>query len=212
MKEDLERALHPAWETLGTEKQWEDEGREVGGKEEVYHDVEVPAEAEAEVQRDWLRSLAREAKGKQKVQQRSKAKKEPPIPPIEPQAKPTPKKERHGSTRHTDQDSPKVDSPIRPYIPLSPDHGKPLLSRNDWRLSSPVRRPRSSPRTRPPSLYAPIDMTRQGHNKLVGVGVDPRQVGWWSEEMRKEEQWAWKVKTPASEKGSWIEADAHCQR
>ncbi|KAM0791996.1 hypothetical protein ACM66B_007108 [Microbotryomycetes sp. NB124-2] len=115
-------------------------------------------------------------------------------------------------------------SPIKPYRApsrLDPNeqgqpYAQPLLSRNDWRLSAPL----SSARRRknlawpisPPSLYEPLDLTHQGHNKLVGIGIDSSKVGSWSSRMRLEEQWGWKMRVPAMEKQSFPAADVHRKR
>lgn len=224
-REDLERALHPVWEELGTQKQWEDDGREEWDKEEVYHNTEVHEHEDQGELREWMEELRSEAMGKL---QPSKPESKPPIPSSVPSPTAALESKKPRSTQPVTQAPPKVaplvrsqtpitsTSPIRPYIPpprpASRQQARPLLSRNDWRLSSPVRRPRSTLRTSPPSLSVPTDMSRQGHNKLVGIGVEPARVGRWNKEMAMQEQWGWKIRPPSGEKGEWLAADAHCER
>lgn len=225
-REDLERALHPAWDDLGAQKHWEDEDVDAGReKDEVYHDAET--EEDHGEWREWMEELRKEAMGKREeaaaVKEQRKAA-EPTAPPPKLKAK------KLISTRPAPQPLPVAEelirsraalspSPIKPYYPppiakssRPQTHHLPLLSRDDWRLSSPIRYPRPTPRKRPPSLGVPVDMTRQGHNKLIGVGVESAKIGLWSSEMAAQEQWGWKVKVPESERGTWIAADVHRKR
>ncbi|KAK4052245.1 hypothetical protein OIO90_004467 [Microbotryomycetes sp. JL221] len=113
--------------------------------------------------------------------------------------------------------SAQLDSPIQPYRPstaidsnmTTQPHDRLVLSRHDWRLSSPLVRHSRTLSDSPPSLYERVDLTCQGHNKLVGVGVDPARVGSWSPRLRAEEQWGWKIKVPNSEKADWPAANVH---
>lgn len=228
-REDLERALHPVWEELREQSHWQQE-QEQG--EQVYSGTEFGEEDGAEW-KEWVRELQAEAMAQRPIP--------PPVPPPAPPPpvkiaatqSTTPMTDRPAatSTRPAPQALPPVEglirsrmdltvSPIAPYRPPTPSSSKrkprpdelPLLSRADWRLSSPIRRPPSTVRSRPPSLWKPEDTSRQGHNKLVGVGVDCSKVGIWNRQMETEEQWGWKVKVPKGEKGAWPAADVHRRR
>ncbi|GAA6053563.1 hypothetical protein JCM3770_005196 [Rhodotorula araucariae] len=106
---------------------------------------------------------------------------------------------------------------IAPYLPppsfsttsVAPA-AQPLVSRHDWRLSSPLRR---YVRKSPPPLFsrAETDTRTIGHNKLVGVGVDAARIGK-PALVRGEEQWGWKVRVPEAERGTWSDADAYRTR
>ncbi|KAM0747776.1 P-loop containing nucleoside triphosphate hydrolase protein [Meredithblackwellia eburnea MCA 4105] len=101
--------------------------------------------------------------------------------------------------------------PARPSTPRQP-HDFPLLSRNDWRLSSPLPLPRPS-LWEPPNLLqaARSNQVPTGVNKLVGVGLDPG-----AETRRysstKDERWGWKVRVPESEKGGWLSCDEYIKK
>lgn len=105
---------------------------------------------------------------------------------------------------------PAVSCPVHP----SPQpHEVPLVSRSDWRLSSPLRR---YLRSDPPSLYSRMenDTKAQGHNRLVGIGVEPGRTarGPNSREVEGSEPWGWKIKVKESERGSWPAADTYRKR
>ncbi|KDE03496.1 hypothetical protein MVLG_06009 [Microbotryum lychnidis-dioicae p1A1 Lamole] len=98
---------------------------------------------------------------------------------------------------------------ILPYTPpsnVSPTDpsSRPLLSRYDWRLSSPL--PRPSPSLIPPPLDIPTSNLQQGANKLVGVGQAPYFSG---RRIKDVEGWGWKGRVPQGEKGTWRAADRH---
>lgn len=95
-----------------------------------------------------------------------------------------------------------------PATPLQP-HQVPLTSRYDWRLSSPLRRPSRTRPSAPPPLWAPTSLALQGHNRFVGVGVEPARTARGGAAIRREEAWGWKVKVPESERGEWASADAY---
>jgi len=110
---------------------------------------------------------------------------------------------------------------ISPFVPaaapadadksLEP-HQIPLTSRYDWRLSSPLR---SQTRTRPdspPTLWAHASTALQGHNRLVGVGVEPGRTARGGAQIRREEAWGWKIRVPENESGAWLSADAYRSR
>ncbi|BGP44197.1 hypothetical protein JCM10450v2_000006 [Rhodotorula kratochvilovae] len=109
---------------------------------------------------------------------------------------------------------PALIAPYLPHISLSPTSSspaaQPLLSRHDWRLSSPLRR---FVRSSPPPLFsrAETDTRALGHNKLLGVGVDAARIGKHAL-VRGEEQWGWKVRVPETERGKWDDADAYRAR
>lgn len=119
-------------------------------------------------------------------------------------------------------------TPYQPFLPLSTPrqpHDFPLLSRSDWRLLSPV-----LPRTRygePPDLYErPLSdsaglfkvngdgllANSAGHNKMIGVGLDPvreaaRFFG------TQGEEWGWKERiVPVPGSDDWDSADAYIQK
>ncbi|GAA5983326.1 hypothetical protein JCM5350_003073 [Sporobolomyces pararoseus] len=114
---------------------------------------------------------------------------------------------------------------VSPYVALSPPtspcsvhpspqpHELPLVSRSDWRLSSPLRR---YLRSSPPSLYSRLenDTKSQGHNRFVGVGVEPGRTtkSYKSKDAESSEPWGWKAKVKESEKGSWPAADLYRKR
>lgn len=93
--------------------------------------------------------------------------------------------------------------------PLPQPHHLPLLSRTDWRLSSPARL--KLHRSHPLPLWSLRETSTRtgGQNRLVGVGPSPARVG----RFRKgEEAWGWKGKVPEGEKGTWKDADAYIER
>ncbi|GAA5867609.1 hypothetical protein JCM1840_002569 [Sporobolomyces johnsonii] len=111
---------------------------------------------------------------------------------------------------------------LSPYLPpLSPEtsasdgppqpHELPLLSRSDWRLSSPLRR---RVRSTPPPLWSrtETDTRSQGHNRLVGVGVEAARLGRSMQALEGEEYWGWKLKVKGAEKGKWKAADSYRKR
>ncbi|GAA5962773.1 hypothetical protein JCM21900_006498 [Sporobolomyces salmonicolor] len=111
---------------------------------------------------------------------------------------------------------------ISPYLPpLSKEtyashgpaqpHELPLLSRSDWRLSSPLRR---QIRSTPPPLWSrtETDTKSQGHNRLVGVGPGAARVGRGQHAVEGEERWGWKTKVMGAEKGEWKDADTYRKR
>lgn len=238
---DIEQGLHPRWEKMedvdGRDQQWEDEQWQ--GEEVSADGAEVEDGVWIELQQE-LRSEADSSRGKSKEETARRIEKEPPIPPHtplptppaarisprppppapKPAPKPAPSRLSRAARSST---APKSTSPIRPYLPLSTaplteTHARPLLSRTDWRLSSPISaHPRSS---RPSRFRGPPPLTRstiqanlkQGHNKLVGVGVEPARVGWWNATMSKEEQWGWKVRIPTSEKGAWSAGELYIRK
>jgi len=109
---------------------------------------------------------------------------------------------------------------VAPYLPsplASTSHdpfpspaSDPLVTRHDWRLSSPLRR---YLRRTPPPLFSrtETDTVSLGHNRLVGVGVDAARIAKFAQ-TRAEEQWGWKVRVPESERGKWPDADAYRKR
>ncbi|GAA6064109.1 hypothetical protein JCM10212_002486 [Sporobolomyces blumeae] len=106
--------------------------------------------------------------------------------------------------------------PYAPSIHPSPQpHEVPLVSRTDWRLSSPLRK---FIRSSPSSLYARTEETSTkalGHNRLVGVGVETGRIALGPKARGAADQsetWGWKVKVPESEKGTWIAADLYRKR
>lgn len=109
--------------------------------------------------------------------------------------------------------APPADSPIKPYRPLTPraspqPHDSPLLSRYDWRLSSPLSPGRNRTSFDPPNLYRAPKLTKQGHNRLLGVGLEAAmEARRWSGV--SEEQWGWKTTVPSGEKGKWASCDAY---
>ncbi|GAA6019068.1 hypothetical protein JCM10207_006307 [Rhodosporidiobolus poonsookiae] len=101
-------------------------------------------------------------------------------------------------------------SSCTPSAPLEPHHS-PLLSRHDWRLSSPLRR---FLRSTPPPLWSQEETATLplGHGRLVGVGVEAARIAR-KGTSREEEQWGWKVRVPAErERGEWEAADVYKQR
>lgn len=118
-------------------------------------------------------------------------------------------------------------TPYQPFLALSTPpqpHDFPLLSRSDWRLLSPV-----LPRTQldePPDLYEPLSdpaglfktdgsqllTTSAGHNKMIGVGLDPfreaaRYFG------TEGEDWGWKKRIgTATGSDDWDSADAYIEK
>ncbi|GAA5912503.1 hypothetical protein JCM8208_006619 [Rhodotorula glutinis] len=109
---------------------------------------------------------------------------------------------------------------IAPYLPTSlpsTSHdpfpspaSEPLVTRHDWRLSSPLRR---YLRRTPPPLFSrtETDTIALGHNRLVGVGVDAARIAKYAQ-VRTEEQWGWKVRVPESERGGWPDAELYRKR
>lgn len=107
--------------------------------------------------------------------------------------------------------APSLPSPPSHY--LEP-HFTPLLSRQDWRLSSPLRR---FLRTSPPPLFSlsETDTMPLGHGRLVGVGVQAARSarrGLIGKEARGEEGWGWKVRVPEGERGKWDDAEGYEKR
>jgi hypothetical protein len=114
---------------------------------------------------------------------------------------------------------------ISPYLALPPPlfpcpvhpspqpHELPLVSRSDWRLSSPLRR---YLRSNPPSLYSRLenDTKAQGHNRFVGVGVETCRISksHRSRDVEGSEPWGWKTKVKESERGGWASADLYRKR
>jgi len=103
--------------------------------------------------------------------------------------------------------------PPCPVHPSPQPHEVPLDSRSDWRLSSPLRR---YLRPSPPSLYSRSenDTKSQGHNRLLGVGLETSRIArsYKSRDVEGAEAWGWKVKVKDSEKGSWTSADQYRKR
>ncbi|GAA5947595.1 hypothetical protein JCM3775_000127 [Rhodotorula graminis] len=109
---------------------------------------------------------------------------------------------------------------IAPYLPpplsstsLDPfpsPASDPLVTRHDWRLSSPLRR---YLRRSPPPLFSrtETDTVSLGHNRLVGVGVDAARIAKYAQ-VRTEEQWGWKVRVPEAERGGWPDAEVYRKR
>ncbi|GAA5936152.1 hypothetical protein JCM10213_004695 [Rhodosporidiobolus nylandii] len=100
-------------------------------------------------------------------------------------------------------------TPSPPSAPVEPHH-TPLLTRQDWRLSSPLRR---FVRTSPPPLFSTEETATMplGHGQLVGVGTGAARIARRGTS-RTEEQWGWKVRVPEKEKGGWEAADAYVKR
>ncbi|GAA5871027.1 hypothetical protein JCM8547_005335 [Rhodosporidiobolus lusitaniae] len=99
----------------------------------------------------------------------------------------------------------------QPFPDTIEPHHHPLLTRTDWRLSSPLRR---YLRTHPPPLFSLSETATMplGHGRLVGVGTDAARIGR-KGVSRGEEQWGWKVKVPAErEMGGWEAADVYTER
>lgn len=203
-REDIERALHPSWDSLTLEQDREQfassrtQGRYIDelGLNAAEAQEEVPASSPKVATKPTRARIAKVSK--------------PAVTP--PVSKLTAK------TQST--------SIIRPYVPPAEapshePHAEPLRSRYDWRLSSPVR-PRyrnAAQSSSPPSLHAPrspSSLAKQGHNALVGIGVDPARTDWWSASMRAEESWGWKVRLPAQGQGQkdeeWMAADVWRER
>ena len=103
--------------------------------------------------------------------------------------------------------------PLCPVHPSPQPHELPLVSRSDWRLSSPLRK---YLRSSPPSLYsrAENDTKSQGHNRLVGIGLETSRIArsYKSRDVEGAEPWGWKVKVKESEKGTWTSADQYRKR
>ncbi|GAA6021532.1 hypothetical protein JCM11491_006473 [Sporobolomyces phaffii] len=97
--------------------------------------------------------------------------------------------------------------------PSPQPHEFPLVSRSDWRLSSPLRR---YLRSNPASLYSRLenDTKAQGHNFLVGVGIETSRItkSFRSPEVAGSEPWGWKVKVKEAERGGWPAADLYRKR
>ncbi|SCV68045.1 BQ2448_166 [Microbotryum intermedium] len=91
-------------------------------------------------------------------------------------------------------------------VPSSDPSSRPLLSRYDWRLSSPLPPHSPTPGLAPPPLDVPASNLQQGTNKLIGVGQVPYFSG---RRIKDVEGWGWKTKLPHGEKGTWINADRH---
>ena len=121
-----------------------------------------------------------------------------------------------------------LNSNISPYFPprtlssrgsvaAHPDpqpHHFPLVSRYDWRLSSPLAAPCPSGFLRmPPLLHTtePSSHRKTGVNRLVGIGLDSAREGarW---QGSKDERWGWKVRVPQNETTVWTSADAYRSR
>lgn len=121
-----------------------------------------------------------------------------------------------------------VESNIHPYIPISiptfdpvQPHENKLLSRYDWRLSAPLHQlhrdasrptdPDSPPyppllfRTRPSLGYLAL----QGHNRLIGVGLEPALEGArYGIDLNLEERWGWKHPVDDDQKNGWSDLDS----
>ncbi|GAA5985540.1 hypothetical protein JCM11641_007986 [Rhodosporidiobolus odoratus] len=93
-----------------------------------------------------------------------------------------------------------LDAALQTSTSVEP-HFTPLLSRQDWRLSSPLRR---FVRTTPPPLFSMEETATMplGHGQLVGVGTEAARIAR-KGVTRTEEQWGWKTKVPEKEKGRW---------
>jgi hypothetical protein len=102
---------------------------------------------------------------------------------------------------------PVVKPATSPHAKLQPHHF-PLLSRYDWRLSSPLPRriTRHTDILTPPSLRFPLSTgsTRQGNGKLVGVGLTPAEEAVRVGKVGSSDRWGWKVPVENSEKGEWL--------
>lgn len=244
-KQDLEQALYPSWDgTQGADDGNARISSQLLGwnRNDLEHHQDVISGEDGQVQhdgdiwREWIEEARRGTRSEQRPE--SKAAKPLVKAPSAQLAGSSTKKARQTSPLTTKpiplpppsipalaSSSVKISagSPIKPYIPTaetssaSQPHHRRLVSRHDWRLSSPVRRRSAKSDTKqalrlPPSLYAHRSTTQQGHNRLVGVGVDSARSGWWSTSMRAEEPWGWKTKLPASERGEWLAAEIHRKR
>lgn len=240
-REELERALYPAWDDMTTPSVWDEDAYHRQAASAAHEQVEH-SEGAGEW-REWMEELREESIGKGKG--KATLDRRPSPTPFNPPPAPTPPPPVDAapqviveSTRPKAQpllvEKPIIHSvlgpealaasSISPYVPptssrpdaaLNQPHQNLLLSRNDWRLSSPRRRRRSASEavpTEPPSLYSHAKNTLQGHNKLLGVGVEPVRSGQWTGGLRGEEPWGWKVKVPSGERGEWVAADVHRKR
>lgn len=99
-----------------------------------------------------------------------------------------------------------------PAEPLPQPHHYPLHSRHDWRLSSPLRRYVDAT---PPSLHSAKDTNTlsQGHNRLVGVGIEAANVHNEKEEkFRWRERWGFKRPASSEFRGDWPDAELYRER
>lgn len=109
---------------------------------------------------------------------------------------------------------------IFPYIPSPPPvHGPPqphhfqLLSRYDWRLSSPLARRRANLLEPPPLSYFPRGgNTLLGYNKLVGVGREPAAEATRQDLLGISDRWGWKLPVPETTRGSWADLTTWSRR
>ncbi|GAA5923692.1 uncharacterized protein JCM15063_003730 [Sporobolomyces koalae] len=108
---------------------------------------------------------------------------------------------------------PPVLLPSCPVHPSPQPHEVPLLSRSDWRLSSPLRKVF---RSNPYSLFSRYenDTKSQGHNHLVGVGIETSRISksYRHKDVEGSEPWGWKTKVNPSERGDWPAADLYRKR
>lgn len=117
-----------------------------------------------------------------------------------------------------------VDPIAQPLARIEAGKGQ-LLSKYDWRLSSPLIRRRSS--ERPPDLKQAMSSTTawSGFNRLVGVGLAPALESRRSKRPPpppakgkakavtvEEESWGWKTAVPPSENQPWEESEPYVQR
>ncbi|GAA5893221.1 hypothetical protein JCM6882_003916 [Rhodosporidiobolus microsporus] len=141
---------------------------------------------------------------------------------------PSPKKRRRSRPLLLQPTERLTSASLAPYVPppLPPSsttsstptapvesHHAPLLTRHDWRLSSPLRR---FLRSTPPPLFS-VEETATlplGHGRLVGVGTEAARLRQGLGRVVKgEEQWGWKVRVPEGrERGEWKAADAYVKR
>lgn len=202
---------YPTWDEMGTEH--------LGGEEGLLPQLQ-PLEGQREVPEEYVELLERpprrqeqgvpwETREDKKVRREKGVSSRPARAPVPPA--PAQKLVQPGAV-----DPSLFDSPIQPYVPPKAStstlpkqpHDYPLLSRSDWRLSSPLFPIPARSRSTPEHLAKARDLKRQGHNLLVGVGMQPAAEAARFQGTR-DERWGWRLSVPEEEKGGWPSCDVY---